>query len=341
MSKFITGYALGTTAALAATVAAVGSAWAQSDNYYTGKRLSVVIGYAAGGTADTDGRLVAQFLGKHIPGHPTIIAQNQPGAGGLAAINTAYNVAAPDGLAIYQLGSGHYLQQLAGSSVVKFDLTKMPVLGSWTRSTYALVMRTDKFKSIEDIRKASTPPAIGTQGLGTGTYLFSLVWQHALGIKLNMIPGYESAQQDLAIERGEIDGRTNTTESIVRSRPQWLSSGFAKVLAVSGSERDPLIPDAPTVRELVANPGALFETINEGLSAARPYVLPPKTPSAQVVTLRKAWNDMLGDQEFIAELERRKFKFIPVKGEQLEAFYRRVVADTPAEVIDIIKSNFK
>ena len=184
-------------------------------------------------------------------------------------------------------------------------------------------------------------PAIGTQGLGTGTYLFSLVWQNALGIKLNMVNGYESAEQDLAIARDEIDGRTNTTESIVRSRPQWLSSGFARVLAVSGSERDPLIPDAPTVRELAANPGALFETINEGLSAARPYVLPPKTPNERVVTLRKAWNDMLEDQEFIAELERRKFKFIPVKGEELEAFYRRVVADTPVEVIEILKANFK
>ena len=319
---------------------AAGSAAAQ-DNYYAGKRMSVVIGYAAGGTADTDGRLVAQFLGKHIPGHPTIIAQNQPGAGGLASINTAYNIAQPDGLNIYQLGSGHYLQQLAGSSVVKFDLSKMPVLGSWTRSTYALVVRADKFKSIEDIRKSATPPAIGTQGLGTGTYLFSLVWQNALGIKLNMVNGYESAEQDLAIERGEIDGRTNTTESITRARPQWLSSGFAKVLAVSGTERDPLIPDAPTVGELVKDPGALFETINEGLSAARPYVLPPKTPPERVATLRKAWNDMLGDQDFIAELEKRKFKFIPVKGEELEAFYRRVVADTPPDVIDILKANFK
>jgi tripartite-type tricarboxylate transporter receptor subunit TctC len=339
MSDFVKLFAYG-AAAVAVTAVAAGSASAQS-NYYAGKRVSVVIGYAAGGTADTDGRLVAQFIGKHIPGNPTIIAQNQPGAGGLASINHAYNVAPPDGLAIYQLGSGHYLQQLAGSSVVKFDISKMPVLGSWTRSTYALVLRTDKFKSIEDIRKSATPPAIGSQGLGTGTYLFSLVWQNALGIKLNMIHGYESAAQDLAIERGEIDGRTNTTESLMRGQSHWLSDGFAKVLAVSGTERDPLIPDAPTVRELVPNPGALFETINEGLSAARPYVLPPKTPDAHVVTLRKAWNDMLADQEFVAALEKRKFKFLPVKGEELEAFYRRVIADTPAEVVDILKANFK
>lgn len=177
--------------------AAVGSADAQS--YYEGKRISVVIGFAAGGTADTDGRLIAQHLGKHIPGNPTLIAQNEPGAGGIKSINMAYNVAAGDGLAIYQLASGHYLQQLAGSSVVKFDLSKMPILGSWTRTTYALAVRADKFKSIEDIRNAKEPPKIGSQGIGTGTYLYTVGWQSALGIKFKVITGYESAEQDLAV----------------------------------------------------------------------------------------------------------------------------------------------
>jgi len=326
---------------MAGSLAVSGAAKAQSDNYYAGKRVNVVIGFSVGGTADADGRLIAQFLGRHIPGKPNVVAQNMPGAGGLTSINTAYNVAQPDGLSLYQLGSGHYLQQLAGSSVVRFDISKMPVLGSWTRSTYALIVRTDKFKSLEDIRKSPTPPAIGTQGLGTGTYLFSLVWQHALGIKLNLVSGYEGAAQDLAIERGEIDGRTNTTETISRANPHWLRDGFVQVIAVSGNQRDPLIPDAPTVRELVANPGPLFETIDEGLSAARPYVLPPNTPPAHVATLRKAWNDMMADKDFVNELEKRKFKFIPVKGEELEAFYKRVIADTPAEVIDILKANFK
>lgn len=326
---------------VAAAATGLSAGFAQGADFYAGKRISLIIGFATGGTADTDGRLIAQHLAKHIPGHPNIIVQNMPGAGGLNAINTAYNVAAPDGLSIYQLGSGHYLQQLAGSKSVKFDVAEMPVLGSWTRSTYALLVRADKFKSIDDIRNAKEPPRIGTQGLGTGTYLFSLVWQHALKIKFKMVTGYESAQQDLAIERDEIDGRTNTTESILRSRPDWLEKGFAQILVVSGTTRDKLTPNVPTVGELVADPGPLFATINEGLSAARPYVLPPKTLPERVQVLRSAWNAMLKDKEFIADLEKRKFKFNPVDGIALEAFYKRVMTSTPKEVVDILKTSLK
>jgi tripartite-type tricarboxylate transporter receptor subunit TctC len=326
--------------AVALMVGSISTALAQGGDYYAGKRLDVIVGYKAGGTADADGRIIAQFLGRHIPGHPNLIVQNMPGAGGIKAITLAYNVAKPDGLAIYQLGSGHYLQQLAGSSVVHFDVSKMPVLGAWTRSTYTLVIRADKYKSLEDIRNAKISPAIGTQGIGTGTYLFSVGWQKALGIKLNLITGYESAEQDLAIERMEIDGRTNTTESILRSRPQWLSEKLVNLIAVSGKERDPDVPDVPTVYELNPNPGPFFETIDEGLSVARPYVLPPQTSPELVSTLRKAWNAMLEDQEFIAELKKRKFNFVPTHGEKLEAFYKRVIADTPPDVVQILKENF-
>ncbi len=318
------------------------AAWlpATAQSYYEGKRINVIIGFAAGGTADADGRLIAQHLGKHIPGNPTLIAQNEPGAGGIKSINMAYNVAPPDGFNIYQLASGHYLQQLAGSSVVKFDLSKMPILGAWTRTTYALAVRADKFKSIEDIRNAKTLPLIGSQGIGTGTYLYTVGWQSALGIKFKVITGYESAAQDLAVERGEIDGRTSSAEGIIHSRPHWLTQNFAPILVVSGTARDPLVPDVPTVYELNPNPGPYFETINEGLAVARPYALPPGTPPERVAMLRKAWQAMLKDPVFLADVEKRKFNFVPTSGEKLEAFYKKVIAETPPDVIAFLKEMF-
>lgn len=308
--------------------------------YYEGKRINIIIGFAAGGTADADGRLIAQHLGRHIPGHPTLIAQNEPGAGGIKSINMAYNVAAPDGLNIYQLASGHYLQQLAGSSVVKFDLSKMPILGAWTRTTYALAVRADKYKSIEDIRNAKEPPRIGSQGIGTGTYLYTVGWQSALGIKFKVITGYESAEQDLAVERGEIDGRTNSAEGIIRSHPHWITKNFAPILVVAGTERDPLVPNVPTVYELNPNPGPYFETINEGLAVARPYALPPNTPPERVAVLRNAWQAMLADAEFQADVKKRKFNFVPTSGEKLEAFYKKVITGTPPEVVSFLKEMF-
>ena len=338
MAKTYLSYASGLLGGALAVWCAAAPVSAQ--NYYEGKRISVVIGFAAGGTADTDGRLIAQHLGRHIPGNPSLIAQNEPGAGGIKSINIAYNVAPKDGLSLYQLASGHYLQQLAGSSVVKFDLSKMPILGAWTRTTYALAVRADKYKSIEDIRNAKEPPRIGSQGIGTGTYLYTVGWQSALGIKFRVITGYESAEQDLAVERGEIDGRTNSAEGIMRSHPHWITQNFAPVLVVAGTTRDPVIPHVPTVYELNPNPGAYFETINEGLAVARPYALPPGTPPERVATLRKAWNTMLQDKDFQADVVKRKFNFVPTEGEKLEVFYKKVITGTPPDVVAFLKEMF-
>jgi tripartite-type tricarboxylate transporter receptor subunit TctC len=329
------------TALLSVGIFTVAALPAVGQSFYDGKRINVVIGFAAGGTADADGRLIAQHLGRHIPGKPTMIAQNEPGAGGIKSINMAYNVAQPDGLSIYQLASGHYLQQLAGSGAVKFDLSKMPILGSWTRSTYALAVRSDKFKSIEDMRNAKEAlPLIGSQGIGTGTYLYTVGWQSALGIKFKVITGYESAEQDLAVERGEIDGRTNSTESLMSTHPQWMTQNFAPILVVSGTTRDPLVPNVPTVYELNPNPGPYFETINEGLAVARPYALPPNTRPERVAELRKAWQAMLKDPEFQTDVKKRKFNFVPTSGESLEAYYKKVITSTPPDVIAFLKEMF-
>ena len=337
----VTGRLAASLLSCAVVMAAAAPVLAQSQTpYYAGKRINVIIGFAAGGTADADGRIIAQHLARHIPGKPNMIAQNEPGAGGIKSINMAYNVAPPDGLSIYQLASGHYLQQLAGSSTVKFDLSKMPILGAWTRSTYALAVRSDKFKSIEDMRNAKNPPLIGSQGIGTGTYLFTVGWQSALGIKFKVITGYESAEQDLAIERGEIDGRTNSTESLMSAHPQWVSENTVPIMVVAGAKRDPLVPHVPTVYEINPNPGAYFETINEGLAVARPYTLPPSTPPERVAVLRQAWQAMLADEAFQADIKKRKFNFVPTSGESLEAFYKKVITDTPPDVIAFLKEMF-
>lgn len=307
---------------------------------YEGKRINLIVGFAPGGSADLDGRLVSQYLAKHIEGHPNIIVQNMPGAGGLKAINLAYNTAAPDGMAFYQLASGHYLQQLAGSSTIQFDLSKMPILGAWTRSSYVLVVRTDKFKSIEEMRAAKEPPIIATQGIGTGTYIYTIAWQRALGLNFKLVTGYGSAEQDLAIERGEVDGRTNSAKGIFESNPHWIAKNFALPLVQGGPVKDPLIPNVPTVQELNPNPGAFFETINEGLSVARPYVLTPGTPLDRLTALRSGWAAMLKDKDFIAEAERRGFEFVPTPHEQVEAFYKKVITQAAPDVVSTLQTLF-
>lgn len=340
MKRRIGGASAGVLLCSAACLAALTPATASAASFYEGKRITLIVGFKPGGTADADGRLIAKHLGTHIPGNPNFVVQNLPGAGGITATNLAYNVARPDGLSIYQLASGHYLQQLAGSKVVKFDITKMPILGAWTRSQYVLAVRSDKFKSIEEMRNAKEPPRIASSGTGTGTHLFTIAWQKALGLKFKVVTGYGSAEQSLAVERGEADGRTNSAKSIVNSNPHWITKNFAPPLVQGGPERDPLIPNVPTVRELNPNPGAFFEAVSEGLSVARPYALSPGTPADRLEILRQAWGKMLKDEAFLADVKKRKWDFVPTPYDKLESFYRKVLKDTPPEVIAELKEIF-
>ena len=146
--------------------------------YYEGKTITLIVPFAPGGGADTDARMIAQHFGRFIDGSPKLVVQNSPGAGGIKAINMAYSVTKPDGLTFFQLSTAHILQQLTGSDAVKFDLSKMPILGGWLHSTYVLSVRAATgIKTVDDIRKAASPLQLGTQGLGTGTYIYTVGWQ--------------------------------------------------------------------------------------------------------------------------------------------------------------------
>jgi tripartite-type tricarboxylate transporter receptor subunit TctC len=314
------------------------AAGASAAPYYDGKTITLVVAFAPGGMADQDGRMIAQYLGGHIPGHPKIVVQNMPGAGGLKAINAAYQIARPDGLSIYQLASGHFLQQLVGSEAVKFDLSKMPILGAWLHSTYVLSIRSAAFKSIDDMRNAKTLPQIGTQGLGTGTYIYTVAWEKALGITFKLVTGYEGNEQTLAVERGEIDGRTDTAAAIVQRGAAWMA--MAPPLVQNGPDRDPLIPNVPTVNDLNPKPGIFWDTINQALSMDRPYVLSPGTPAERLKELRQAWGTMLKDPKFKADAARRKWRIVPTSYGTVETFYRTAASGTPPDVVAELKALF-
>jgi tripartite-type tricarboxylate transporter receptor subunit TctC len=325
--------------ALAAATAMSASALtstAGAADYYKNKTITIVIGYKPGGSADADGRLIAKHLGKFIPGEPNIIVQNRPGGGGVRAINYAYNQAKPDGLSLFQLGSAHYLQQLAGSKAVKFDVSKMPILGAWTKTSYVLAIRSDKYKDFEAVKNAKVPPKIADKGTGSGTAVMTVAWQKGLNIKLNILPGYGS----LAVERGEADGRTNGVAGILRRTPHWIQKNFAPPLVQAGPKRDPRIPNVPTVYDLNPEPGKFYRTVNEGLAFARPYAFAPKTPAKHVNVVRSAWEKMLKDGTFHADIKKRKWSFVPTSHDEVEKFYKAVVADASPDVVEDLKKLF-
>ncbi len=222
--------------------------------FYRGKTITVVVGFTSGGFYDRWSRLLARYVPKYLPGNPEMIVQNMPGAGGLIAANHVYSVAKSDGLAIGMTSYGMYLDQLVGRPEVQYDVREFKWIGSPEKSEVLLYMRSDApYKSIEDIRKASTPPKCGSTGTAGTDYILARLLEEVLGAKIETVLGYPGGSEiDLAVERGEVQCRGLTAAPFFGREPfiSWRKNNFVNVLLYGGLKRDPRIPDTPTIYEI-------------------------------------------------------------------------------------------
>ena len=181
-------------------------------SFYQGKTIRLVVGYLSGDTHDLWARAYARHMGKHIPGNPNFVVQNMPGAGSMVAANHVYNIAKPDGLTLGSIAPGLYLAQLTHTAEVKFDWAKYSWIGTPEHNGTLLFMRADApFKSIEDIRKAKEGPKCSATGVGTSGHLIPRLLEETLNLKFQIVTGYPGgAEQDLALERGEVQCRAIT-----------------------------------------------------------------------------------------------------------------------------------
>lgn len=199
--------------------------------FYQGKTIRVIVGTPPGNLYDLWARLIVEHMGKHIPGNPSFIVQNMPGAGHVVAANHLYSIAKPDGLTL--IGSvipSLYLNQLIGRSEIQFDWSKFSWIGSPARGASQMYMRADSpYKTIEDVRTAKEPPKCGATGVtGPDSYLAKLM-QETVGAKFNIVTGYPGGTDiDLAVERGEIQCRAFTIEAFFGREPYhtWRKNGF-------------------------------------------------------------------------------------------------------------------
>ena len=319
---------------------------AQTEPFYKGKAITIVMGFSAGSIFDLVARATAQHWGKHIPGNPAIVVQNMPGAGSVVAANHIYSVAKPDGLTLGSISSGIYSDQLVGRKEVQFDWAKFSWIGSSDQTDQILLVRADTpYKSLADIRKAAEPARCGAMGTGTATYYIPKLMEDVLGLKFNIVIGYPGAPEiDLAIERGEIHCRGGTVEAIFGRDPgrTWVKTGFVRVLVQSGATRDPRLPDTPTIWEIMDKeklPDANKRVAKLVLSAGffgRPIVAPPGMAPDRLKMLRESYAQTMSDPDFLAEAKKRRWELTPVSGEKLEARAKEVTAQPP-EVIERMK----
>src|SRR4051812_46148094 len=201
---------------LLAALAAMPLVAAAQSSPYAGKTVTIIVGYKAGGGYDATARMLARHLPKHIPGKPTIIVQNMPGANSLIAANHVYSVAKPDGLTMGTFNRNLPIAQLTKVDGAKFDMRKFVWIGSAASEATILAIRSDlPYKTVEDLKKADKPIVIGATGPGANTYDFPLMLKEFLGLNLKIVTGYSSsADIMLAIERKEVDGRAGSLTSI-------------------------------------------------------------------------------------------------------------------------------
>ena len=290
--------------------------WSGAQNAsYAGKTVTIVVGFKPGGGYDATARLLAQYLPKYLPGHPTVIVQNMPGANSIIAANHLYSVAKPDGLTLGTFNHNLVVAQLTGVKGVKFDITRFAWVGSAASETTILTVRAElPYRSFEDLRKADPPVVVGTTGPGANTYDFPLLLKDLAGAKLKIVTGYSSsADIMLAVERKEVDGRAGSYSSLLPFIQRNLVRPLIRARTVEpGTESLPVdesyasSPRARAIMELRAAPEAI----------GRPYVMPPGTPEPYLHAMRDAFARAIADPEAAARAAKAKVPLHFVSGDE-------------------------
>ena len=319
---------------------------AQQQPPYQGQSIKIIVGFTSGGFYDRWSRLLARYVPKYIPGHPEMIVQNMPGAGGLIAANHLYSVAKPDGLTLGMMSYGMYLDQLVGRKEVQYDIRKFNWIGSPEKSDVILYMRSDApYKSLEDIRKATTPPKCGSTGTAGTDYILARLLEDTLHLKITTVMGYPGGSEiDLAVEKGEVQCRGMTAAPFFGREPfiSWRKKNFVNVLVFGGQRRDERIPDTPTIYEIFDKEKTpeesrrVADVILRGGDFGRPWVAAPGTPKDRVEVLRSAYVKAMADPELLDEAKKGKMEVEPVRGEELQHLAQTIV-DQPPAVIERVK----
>lgn len=293
------------------------------DEAYAGKTVRIVVGFPPGGGFDVYSRMLARHLPRHIPGKPTVVVENMPGAASLIAANYAYRVARPDGLTIVSFHGNQVLGQVLGRAGVEFDARRFVWLGAPLREvTVCTLARRRGIPGIGPWMASSTPVRLGSSGPGGATHDVPRLLQSALGLPIHLVRGYRgTAEIRLAVQSGEVDGFCTLWDSLKTTWRDELESGAAHAVIQGGARPLPELPGVPLALD-VARTEEARQLIRAGMilpgTLVRAYALPPDTPAGLVRILRAALLETLRAPDFLAEAGRANLAVDPVEGEQLE-----------------------
>jgi tripartite-type tricarboxylate transporter receptor subunit TctC len=312
-------------------------------DFYRGKLIKVVVGFASGGGYDVYARLLARHLGKHIPGTPSLVVQNMPGAGGLRAANFVYGAAPKDGTIIGTFARDMPLLAVLGTNTaVQFDPRKFTWIGSsssFVDDAYVLMVRADApATSIAQARRPGGPPLVlaGSAEGAPGSDV-PLILHNTIGLNAKVVGGYpDSSAMFLAMERGEVHGRTVDLSTLRTFRSNWLQpgSGMHVLVQFARRTRHPELPDIPTARELAPDDDALalIELTEQPYAMARPFAAPPEVPQDRAQALQAAFIATHKDPQYLEEAARLKIDVSPAGGADVLQTIERIAGAPPRSI---------
>ena len=312
---------------------AASPALAQSsvENFYRGETIDLVIGFSPGGGYDLYARLIARYLGEHIPGKPRVTPRNMPGAGSRVAINTLYNVTPKDGLTIATADQAMAVQQAVGEPGIHFDAGKFGWIGNpIVDNNVVVTWHTSGVRTIADARAREV--AIGATGYNTSSQ-YPRALNAIAGTKFRVVLGYPGANEiNLAMENGEMQGRgSNSWSSYKAQKPDWLRDHKINVLVQIGLTKEHDLPDAPLLMDLANNDldRAALKLLSAPPTVGRPLFTTPDAPPERLAALRQAFDETMKDPAFLDEARRAGLDIDPVSGQELEKITRDILASPP------------
>jgi tripartite-type tricarboxylate transporter receptor subunit TctC len=312
-------------------------------DFYKSRTVPLTVSSSAGGGYDALARTVARFLGRHVPGNPTIIVRNMAGAGGITAANFLYNNAEKDGSHIGLLQNNTPFEPLFGTRAARYDPTKFGWLGTPSVETGIFVVwNTVPVNSLADAKTREV--TVGAAGVNSTPAFYARLLNKAFGLKLKVIVGYPGQTEAFfAMERGELDGYSSVFLSTLNAtKADWLPQKKIKAIVYYGPEKRSELADVPYAPEATTdeNDRLLLDAAFAPLALGRPLVLPPGVPAERLAAMRKAMADTFADKDFIAEATRLGLApDAPRDGEQLQEVIRRAYAAPPAVIDRLRKLN--
>jgi len=305
--------------------------------FYEGKQLSIIIGSSIGGGYDAYARLLGRHLGEHLPGNPTIVLQNMPGAGSNKAAAYIYGVAPKDGTVMAAIFSGAILEPLLGDKPVPHDPSKFNYVGSANNEFFLCVARSDAaVKSFKDT--LALPLTLAASAEGGSTRDFPTLLNNVLGTKFHVVTGYPGSREEiLAVEQGEAQGQCGLGWSSLNTlRPDWIPTGKVRILAQEALKGHPAVTKmgVPLTLDFAKTEAdrQVLELVYSQEVFGRPFVLPPGVPADRVATLRQAFMETLRDPDLLADAKKNLLDVDPISGEEVQALVAKAYA-TPQRIV--------